>query len=182
MGSGRRALLGAAPLVVLTAATTVVLGSEPERPLVPGDHLPSLQGTTLSGKVRTVPEAGRAALLVVGFSKDAAPSMIPWLSACRSRDPSLAPAVACYDVRMVQGIPGFIRGFVERAMRKEYPEDLRDDALLVSRDNGQWKLRLAVRDPKVAQVVIVDTEGRVVAVAAGLGSAAELEALLDTLP
>lgn len=153
----------------------------PDAPLSARDALPHVQGKTLSGVDLVLPEPGRAAVFVFGFSKEAATSMSPWLSACRSQDPSVEPAWRCYDVRMVEGIPGLFRGFIERAMRKEYPAEWRDDALLVYRDNEVWKRRLGVSDPKVAQVLVADAEGRVAAMAAGAWSEERLQSLLATL-
>jgi hypothetical protein len=143
--------------------------------------VPRLEGETLTERKRALPETGRAALLVIGFSKDAAPSMVPWLSACRSRDPHEPPAVGCYDVRMLQAVPGLFRGFVARAMRKEYPQEWKDDALLVYKDNDSWQRRLRIRDPKAAQVLLIDAEGRVAAMADGEGGGGRLADLLRAL-
>jgi len=179
---------GKDPLVaawVLGATVALLAAAEPEgteRTLAPGDALPALGGKTLAGPPLTLPlPSGRAALLVLGFSRDAAQAMVPWLQACRSRPDSGDPAVDCYDVRMVQGIPRLLRGFVEKGMRKESPAELLASTLLVYRDNDLWKRRLGVRDPDTAHVVLLSSDGRVAALLEGPFSEERLEEALARL-
>jgi hypothetical protein len=170
---------------VLGATVALLAAAEPgdsERTLAPGDPFPALAGKTLAGQPLALPlPSGRATLLVLGFSREAATVMVPWLQACRSRPDAGMPAVDCYDVRMVQGIPRLVRGFVEKGMRKESPSELLDSTLLVYRDNQLWKRRLGVRDPETAYVVLLSSDGRVAALFEGPFEAQRLEDALSRL-
>ena len=125
--------------------------------------------------------AGAGALLVFSFSREAAESVANWLSACRSREQAGPQAVACFDVRMVQGIPGLVRGLVVKRMRKESPPELLSSTLLVYRDNDGWKRRLGVEDARSAHVLAVAADGRTAGLFAGGFSEEGLRALLGSL-
>jgi hypothetical protein len=167
----------------LVAASTTVSGAAQ---LALGSELPLLEAKTLSGDRATLPRdaQGHPMILVLSFSKGAAKVTRPWLEACRAPAASGAPAmpvVRCFDVRMLEGVPGFMRGMVERSMRKGLPEELQRDALLVYVDNDAWRERVGGTEEKTAYVIGCDGEGRVRAAARGEFTATELKKVLDAI-
>ena len=150
-----------------------------------GSELPLLEAETLSGDRATLPRDGRGhpMILVLSFAKSAAKITRPWLEACRAPAASATstPVVRCFDVRMLEAVPGFMRGMVERGMRKGLPEELKRDALLVYADNDAWRERIGGTEEKTAYVIGCDGEGRVRATARGEYTEAALKRVLDAI-
>ena len=150
--------------------------------LVAGEVLPSLEAKTLSGEPARLPAQaqGHAALLVIGFSKAAAKTTRLWVEGCRSEVSAGAaePRVYCFDVRMLEGVPGLLRGMVERGMRSGFPAELQRQTLLVYKDNDAWRERLGVVDDKTAYIVAIDARGYVRGAATGPFTSTELERMM----
>jgi hypothetical protein len=167
----------------------LVLASNPSKSgaaqLALGSELPLLDAETLSGDRATLPRdaRGNPMILVLSFSKSAAKITRPWLEACRAPAASAAatPVVRCFDVRMLEGVPRFMRGMFERGMRKGLPEELQRDALLVYADNDAWRERVGGTEEKTAYVIGCDGDGRVRASARGEYTEAELKRVLDAI-
>src|SRR5262245_53638792 len=94
---------------------------------------------------------GRAAMLVVGFTKASMKVTRPWIEACRSDGSML-----CFDVRMLENVPKWLRGTVEGGMRKGYPPEMQKQTLLVYEGNDAWRKALGVSDDDAAYVIVVD--------------------------
>lgn len=154
-------------LLILTALFVgAVTGRALEGPLSSGATFPDIPGKTLAGSdVTVVMRDGQAKVFVVTFTKDAAKPAQAWLDACRADESAKGPTprVACWDVRMVEGMPRLVRGFVEGRMRKDVPVSERERVVLVYKNNEAWRDRLMVmkdfeNDPFL---VLVDRAGRV---------------------
>ena len=123
-----------------------------------------MSGTTLSGEPLALPAdaKGHAAMLVVGFTKAAVKATRPWIEACRADGSML-----CFDVRMLESVPRWLRGTVERGMRSGYPPELQRRTLLVYEGNDAWRKVLNVSDDDAAYVVVLDSDSTVRATATG---------------
>ena len=153
--------------------------------LVPGETLPLLEAKALSGQPAALPPdaQGHGAVLVFGFSKAAAKITRPWMDGCRAAAAAGPPApdVYCYDVRMVEDVPRFFRGGMERGMTSGLPVEFQRQTLLAYQENDAWRERLGVADDKNAYVIACDREGRVRATATGQFMEAELKQLLKAI-
>ena len=174
-----------ASLLSALVTLTLLQGAAPPDPiLVPGTPLPAIQATTLAGEDLALPgEASvNGAVLVVGFSREAASLTSEWMDGClaATRQPG-REKVACYDVRMLEDVPQLFRGMMEHGMRKGYPPDRQRRTILVYSDNESWRGRLGVRDTASAYVLGCDGTGRVRLMATGPYVEPELRAILDAI-
>ena len=171
--------------LLIALATLALQGAAPRDDVfVPGTPLPALRATTLAGEEVALPgdASVHGAILVIGFSKDAADVTREWMESClaATRQPG-HEAVACYDVRMVEEVPRLFRGMMEKGMKKGYPLDRQRRTLMVYADNDAWRTRLGVRDTASAYVVGYDATGRVRLTATGPFLEGELRAILDAI-
>jgi len=152
--------------------------------LVPGIPLPLLQTTTLAGESLALPADAveHPAILVIGFSKAAAEQTSEWMDMClaASRQPG-RETLACYDVRMLEEVPGFFRGMMEKGMKKHLAIDRQRKTLLAYSNNEAWRSRLGARDSDSAYVVAVDATGMVRLTGSGPFLTGELTALLNAI-
>jgi hypothetical protein len=127
-----------------------------ESPLKPGDALPVIQGTTLNEKPLQLPQAaaGRSAVLAFGFSKDAGVPVREWVK-------RLGDSAALYQVPVLEGVPRLFRGLTVGGIRKDTEPKLRDNVVLIYKDDAAWRARLQVSDDKTAYLVVVDSQGRI---------------------
>jgi len=152
--------------------------------LASGIELPSLEGTALSGESVSLPRdtRGHPAMLIIGFSKAASKITRPWLEGCRAPAvKSSGAGVNCYDVRMLEDVPKFFRGMMERGMRNGLPVDLQRQTLLVYSENDAWRRRVGAADDKTAYVIGCDKEGRVRVTTTGEFGESELEKALGKI-
>lgn len=161
----RSGLKGALYLLITLAATEAFSQSPPQT-----------AGETLSGKPLIVADAarGRAAILIMGFSKDAGPPCGEWAKAIRS-DQALA-GVTLYQVASLESAPGFVRGMIKSAMRKGLSSGEQDHFVILTQDEKLWRSYFQVTADKEPYVVLLDPSGQVKW--HGHGAAANLEPLL----
>ena len=94
-----------------------------------------LRATTLSGVEVLVPDPERAAVLVVGFDRSAAPQVRLWRRYIDGIDS--APSVA--SVLVIDGMPRLVRGVLTRTIRGGVPEEREDSIYLVTEDGEAWR-------------------------------------------
>jgi len=167
-----------AVLAALLASGATVFALE--GPLSSGATFPDLTGKSLAGQDRTLSmRDGKPKVLVVTFTREAAKPAQAWLDACRADETAASnpPKVACYDIRMAEGMPRLVRGFVEGRMRKGVQETQRDNVILIYKDNEAWRDRLMVmRDfENEPFLVLVDRQGRVQSLLRGAFDATALK-------
>ena len=121
---------------------------------------PSLRATTLSGVDVTVPDPGKAAVLVVGFGRAAGQQVRPWR--LRIDEMESGPSVA--SVLVIDETPRLVRGTLIRMMRGQVEEERQDTIYLVTEDGEAWR-DLAQFDETAgaddAYVLRFDGEGQV---------------------
>jgi hypothetical protein len=138
--------------------------------------LPDTPGETLSGKRIVVADAvrGHAAVLIVGFSKDAGDGCGAWARAVRA-DTALA-GVAVYQIAMLEGAPGFVRGMIKSGMRKGVAAAEQDTFVVLVHDDKLWRNYFGVTADAEPYVALLDAKGQVLW--HGHGAAKDLEPLL----
>jgi len=175
-------------MLTLLFLALAALGGQEHAPadsvLVPGTPLPVLQTTTLAGESLALPADAveHPVILVFTFSRDAAGLASEWVDLCvaASKQPG-RETLACYDVRMLEDVPGFLRGMMERGMRKHLAIDRQRRTLLAYTGNDAWRGRLGARDPASAYVVACDATGMVRLTATGAFLEGEMRALLEAI-
>jgi hypothetical protein len=140
--------------------------------------MPATAGETLSGKRIVLADEvrGHAAVLVAGFSREGGNGTGAWIKAIHA-DPSMS-GVTVYQVAMIAGAPGLIRGMIKSGMKKGTPPAEQDNFVVLTQDEKVWRSYFAVGDDQVTYVVLIDSSGNVLW--HGHGSAAELEPQLKT--
>jgi hypothetical protein len=135
--------------------------------------MPGTSGETLSGKHIVLADATRdhAAVLVAGFSHEGGNGTGPWVKALRG-DKALS-GVTVYQVAMLEGAPGFIRGAIKSGMRKGTTPADQDLFVVLTQDDKLWRQYFGVTTDKDPYAVLLDAKGNVVW--HGHGSAERLE-------
>jgi len=138
--------------------------------------IPTTAGETLSGKKLVLAEAvkGHAAVLVVGFSREAGDGCGLWAKALPG-DVAMA-GVPVYEAAMLEKAPAFVRGMIKSGMRKGLTSAQQDDFVVLTQDEKLWRNYLQVTEEKDPYVVLLDAGGNVLW--HGHGAAAGLEPLL----
>ena len=138
--------------------------------------MPSTVGETLSGKriVLADETLGHAAVLVAGFSHEGGNGTGPWAKALRA-DKALE-GVPIYQIAMLEGAPGFIRGTIKNGMRKGVSAAEQDQFVVMIKDDKLWRQFFDVTTDKEPYVAFLDNKGNVVW--HGHGAAEQLEPLL----
>ncbi len=138
--------------------------------------MPQTAGTTLSGKAVTLAQAvrGQRVVLVAGFSRAGGSGTGAWVKAVED-DPALKGA-AVWQVAMLAGVPGLMRGMIARGMRKGVTAAEQERFVVLSADEAAWRSYFGVTQDDVPYVVMLDAAGKVVW--RGHGAAAGLEPAL----
>ena len=95
----------------------------------------SLRATTLGGVEVLIPDPERAAVLVVGFGRAAAPQVRLWRRHIDGIDS--APSVA--SVLVIDDMPRLVRGVLTRTIRGGVPEEREDSIYLVTEAGEVWR-------------------------------------------
>ena len=123
--------------------------------------LPTTAGETLSGKKIVLADAvrGHAAVLVAGFSHDGGIACGDWMKAIRA-DAALA-GVDVYEIAMLEGAPGIIRGMIKGGMRKGMSIAEQERSVVLTQDDKLWEKFFDVSNTKEPQVILLDAKGNV---------------------
>jgi len=125
-----------------------------------GQSLPATPGETLSGRHIVLSDAvrGHAAVLILGFSKDAGDGCGAWAKALRS-DPALV-GIRVFQAAMLEQAPGFVRGMIKNSMRKGLSPSEQDSFVILTQDEKQWRSYFKVTADKDPYVVVLDAAGK----------------------
>ena len=159
----RRVWVGAVVLVCGAAMAT-------------GQAMPQTAGETLSGKAVTLAQAvrGQRVVLVAGFSRAGGEGTGAWVKAVEA-DPALK-GVAVWQVAMLAGVPGFVRGMIQSGMRKGVTAAEQEQFVVLTQDEAEWRSYFGVAEDNVPYVMLLDAGGKVQW--RGHGAAAGLEPAL----
>src|ERR1700720_2014944 len=93
-------------------------------PCAPAERIPEVHGTSFANQAVNLPAAlqGKAAgILVIGFSHGSREEVTGWATKIAA-DYRTSPVVAYYELPIVAGVPGFVRGVVLRSIKSSTPE------------------------------------------------------------
>ena len=123
--------------------------------------MPTTAGETLSGKKIVLADVvrGHAAVLVAGFSHDGGIACGDWMKAIRG-DAALA-GVDVYEIAMLEGAPGIIRGMIKGGMRKGMSIAGQERSVVLTQDDKLWEKFFDVSNTKEPQVILLDAKGNV---------------------
>jgi len=140
---------------------------------VPG--MPTTAGETLSGKKIVLAEAvrGHRTVLVAGFSHDGGIACGDWMKAIRG-DAALA-GLDVYEIAMLEGAPGILRGMIKSGMRKGMPSAEQERSVVLTQDDKLWEKYFDVSNAQEPQVMLLDAQENVVWRGHGAASAVEAE-------
>ncbi len=138
--------------------------------------LPETAGESLSGHAVVLAQAvrGHASLIIGSFSKVAGSGCEEWSKQVHA-DAAMS-SVTVYQMAELEQAPGFIRGMVKSALRKQVPAAWQDDFVVLTQDGQLWRDFFGVTTDKDPWVVLLDANGKVLW--HGHGQASTLEALV----
>ncbi|MGH8193749.1 MAG: hypothetical protein ACREQ8_05010 [Woeseiaceae bacterium] len=130
-------------------------------PVLPLD-MPALPVETLSKIEMTVPAdlQDGTCLFIIGFSRSSSSDTRNWSQSLEERLPQDSAAV--YSVSVLEDVPGLLRGFVVRGIRRGVPERFHDRFLIVTTESQAWKDLASFADPDAAYLVLTNSEHRIV--------------------
>jgi hypothetical protein len=143
--------------------------------LVPGEVMPRITGEFLTGGDAVLPDAagGRVALLALGFSYDSRQPVEAWVKRFRQIYPT-GDQLTFFEVPMLGRGARLARWFIDRGMRRGTAPDLHEHVVTVYGGTGPWKERLGVVDEDLAYLVLLDREGRIRWLHAGMFDESQL--------
>lgn len=135
--------------------------------------IPATAGETLSGKPIVLADAvrGQTVVLIAGFSREGGNGAGDWAKAIHA-DPALAHTTV-FQISMLAGAPGFIRGMIKSGIKKGVPPADQDRFVVLSTDEQPWKSYFGVTTENDAYVALIDAQGKILWHAHG--PAAQLE-------
>lgn len=121
------------------------------------ENLPVTPAETLTGQRLEFPSAlaGKPAVCVFGFSKEAGDRTKVWMTRL-SQD-----GINAWSVANLEGAPGLVRGMIRSGMRKGTPQPLLERSLIMTKDEKAWKHALESKHDNLPVVVLLDATGRV---------------------
>jgi hypothetical protein len=121
------------------------------------ENLPMTQAETLAGQKLEFPAAlaGKAAVCVFGFSKEAGDRTKVWMTRL-SQD-----GINSWSIANLEGAPALVRGMIRSSMRKGTPPQLLERSLILTKDEKVWKHAVGAKQDNLPVVVLLDATGSV---------------------
>ena len=147
-------------LALLLLAIARPAHAAPVRALAVGDTLPPLIGHYLSGRDAVVPQdsRGKRAFLALGFTYKSRYQVEPWAEHFRKVHGD-TPSITSYEVPVMGGMARIARPMIDNGMRRGTPAALHENVITVWQEAGEWKKRMAMRDPDAAYCALIDGAG-----------------------
>jgi hypothetical protein len=121
------------------------------------DNLPVTPAETLADQKIVFPTAlaGKAAVCVFGFSKEAGDRTKVWMTRL-SQD-----GINAWSIANLEGAPGLVRGMIRSIMRKGTPQPLLERSLILTKDEKAWKRAVGSKQDNLPVVVLLDGKGQI---------------------
>jgi hypothetical protein len=118
--------------------------------------IPRIEGETLAGNKVSLPAAagGRAALLIIGFTRGSQNQTKAWSLRARDRFPA-------WSIAVLEEVPRLLRGFVTRSIKSGIPKDQHDHFVLVQQGEKQLKEVAGFGPPDDAYLLVIDKAGAI---------------------
>jgi hypothetical protein len=128
-----------------------------------GAALPAVTVETLAGKQAVLPrDLAQSTVLVAGFTKASRAQTEPWSRRLRA-DPRVSGQTRVYDVSILDGVPGFLRGMIISQMKSGISPERQKEFLIVTAEIASWKRALDAGEPgDDAYVILVQRTGAVI--------------------
>ena len=154
-------------LICIALASSVMTFAASE--LTVGQRLPELKGEFPTGREATLPRAaaGRVALLLMGFSYDSRFAVEAWTKRFREEF-GANPQVTFYEVPVIGGMARMGKWFIDGGMRRVTPKADHEHVITVYGGTGAWKQQLGVTDEKHAYLILLDQQGKIAWLHAGM--------------
>lgn len=149
-------------LVLIASLTALVACSskQPAPEVVSGIQFPRVSGETLKGEVMVLPDdlKGRPAILIVGYVQKAQFDIDRWMLGILQAKLDV-PVV---EVPTIEGlIPELASRFIDSGMRGGIPKDDWSAVVPIYRDASRIVEVLGKENEKNAQVVLLDSQGKI---------------------
>ena len=120
------------------------------------ERLPVTPAESLSGHKLDFPTAlaGKAAVCVFGFSKEAGDGTKIWMNRL-SQD-----GINSWSIADLEKAPAMVRGMIRASMRRGTPASQLDHSLILTKDAKAWMEALGAKQEKLPVVVLLDASGR----------------------
>ncbi len=170
-------------LATLRLAVLLLLSSLPLAAQPPSTQIPAIHADTLAGEHVRLPAdlAGKSAILVLGFGKDARAQVRDWGKRLAT-DYFTSPTVLYYELPVVAGVPRLLRGLVMKQIATEVSDRGKHHFLPITDNESTWRALAHVTDPNQAYLLVVDSTGSVRWTTAGPLTDAAYTALQSHLP
>lgn len=118
--------------------------------------IPIIEGETLAGNKVSLPAAaaGRAALLIIGFTRGSQDQTKAWSLRARDRFPA-------WSIAVLEDVPRLLRGMVTRGIRSGLPKEQHGRFVLVYQGEKQLKQAAGFGRPDDAYLLVIDGAGAV---------------------
>lgn len=144
--------------------------------------MPSVTVQTLSDERVVLPhDLNQTSVFVAGFTKASRAETEPWARRLRE-DSRISAKVRIYEVSILDGVPGFLRGMIVSQMKSGVAHDRQKQFLIVTEAIDAWKRVFdSAGSDDHAHVILVQPTGAVIW--RGHGAVADLsyQSLLDAL-
>jgi hypothetical protein len=126
-------------------------------------QFPRLQEENLNGQQVVLPDAasGKVAVLVMGFSKDSKIATEAWAKRIDS-DFGKTPALALYQMPILEAVPKMFRGMIISGIKKGVPESQRANFVPVLHNEDELKKLVGFKAEDDAYIVVLDRSGKIV--------------------
>jgi hypothetical protein len=124
------------------------------------DRIPPVHGSVLSGEKVDLPDAlkGKVGVLVLGFSRASGDVVAEWGKRL-SKDYNSSGAVCYYEVSVLEGVPGILRGYVVKKISEAVPDFAKSHFLPVLDHEKEWKGAAGFKSSDEVYVLVVDGTG-----------------------
>ena len=170
-------------LAFTLAVATMTTGSAGRSPAQADGRFPSVSGRSLAGREYVLPRdfAGERNVVVVAFKREQQREVASWTPALVELE-KRTPAVRVYGVPTLPSGARFMRGIIDRGMRRGTPDEAeRERTITLYVDTDAFRRALAIPDDRQVQVLLLDRAGTVLWRTAGRYDAARMQALSDAL-
>ena len=174
------------PIALLLSVAATASPAAPPRATPPqntalqaiSEHIPDVHGTSLDGRTVDLPAQlrGRAAVLVLGFTKDARTPVRDW-GRRLAADYAASPTISYFEMPVLASVPRHLRGFVLRQIAADVSDRGKPHFVAITADEPRWRALVHYNQPADAYVLLVDSNGVVRTTLSGPLTAAAYTAL-----
>jgi hypothetical protein len=126
--------------------------------------IPKINADTLAGGKIVLPDAvlGHPSIFNLGFSRAGGDSTGRWGPELKKQFASNHD-LRFYSVAILQDAPKMVRGMIRHGMRGSTPKNEQDSFILIYEDEDAWKKFAGFSNSDDAYVVLLDSQGKILA-------------------